>query len=991
MMRGRHKWTKKGPLELRHHARALLGSEKEILIFCFSGALKEQWFHALAEAVNPSVAQPSSGAAGGASTLVQSWYRAYMETARAANPHAFPTDDTAGATPAASVRALAAAGDASARVANAPRASSGHAASASTTSWLAAASQPSGAGTPAPVSRKQSKALAGKSERPPPAPGTAVQAAPSPARVGVGALLGGAVGRLGGAAGAALWRFRPAQGRRLQMGARDAGQRMTQRPSAANVALQALLETPEGAPGARGGVSRRPSFVPGELAAAAAAGMAPAQLRSDAGQVAAEVAPAEARAEGSGVWEVASVGAGHARRASSVAGGAGDQVLAGRVTHDDNADALPNQAASALDAGSPKRLTVADARMQRHASISEGLYNAAAEAGGQSGAAKSLLVDDESAKSGAGPAATVPALETASAPPGEFQGPAAAPAQADILSQLEGGWFGSPEGRERARALNAALRAQRKAQKAAAAAAAASQSVPHSPRGTSTPHKDGAGGALAPEQLAAQLAQALVASEGDAARDARAGLAGTAILNTMLSRVWFDLMRNPTVEAGLLDRIQTRLERVPLPPYMGPLKLVALKLGARAPVVRGAQWAGGVAVPKERRGSGAGAAAVGLYPAVDAEVFYEGEFELTIETSFDLAETSAWGQLEKVLEALEGQGGGKRGGSQKVEVKVEPEGTATGEVEAEAAAIEAEMEAEARAEGRAETLPPGSAPVRGALLALLPKPLRQVAVKGVRRVTGAISSHVGKLALQLHVRLLSLEGRVRIWLPPPPSDRIWYGFHAAPRLRLEARPRINSQPVRQRMLASRIGGVFERRLAQIINNALVLPNCEGITIVGLLGLSEECVIAPGSPPFPPEDDVPATEPARAASSSQPGTPPLSGQVGLGLPGADGAFDDDDDDDDEIDDDDDNDDVDDDDIGTPTGNGLDFRGASLHEGGEGTPAAERASNDAGPADATARAAASLAASTPNLKAGEPVDGTVLRTPLRASYLTDKRRR
>ena len=52
--------------------------------------------------------------------------------------------------------------------------------------------------------------------------------------------------------------------------------------------------------------------------------------------------------------------------------------------------------------------------------------------------------------------------------------------------------------------------------------------------------------------------------------------------------------------------------------------------------------------------------------------------------------------------------------------------------------------------------------------------------------------------LRVRVDIHALQGTVCAWVPPPPNDRLWFGFVSAPELRAEAAPLLN-QNVRMRL------------------------------------------------------------------------------------------------------------------------------------------------------------------------------------------------
>ena len=55
-----------------------------------------------------------------------------------------------------------------------------------------------------------------------------------------------------------------------------------------------------------------------------------------------------------------------------------------------------------------------------------------------------------------------------------------------------------------------------------------------------------------------------------------------------------------------------------------------------------------------------------------------------------------------------------------------------------------------------------------------------------------------RMHLRVRVDIHSLQGTVCAWVPPPPNDRLWFGFVSAPELRAEATPLLN-QNVRARL------------------------------------------------------------------------------------------------------------------------------------------------------------------------------------------------
>lgn len=161
---------------------------------------------------------------------------------------------------------------------------------------------------------------------------------------------------------------------------------------------------------------------------------------------------------------------------------------------------------------------------------------------------------------------------------------------------------------------------------------------------------------------------------------------------------------------------------------------------------------------------------------------------MTLETNLRLHETSLWSSIDKFLDALDG--GRPLEEDTSAEWVPNPSGTCHPLARLNAIpplcragkmhiTIDGEPEpadSPAGPEGRAK---PGTAAAAGAnsgsgnlgatLLSFFPR----LAAQAGRKLVGSVASRVVKLQLQLSVELRSLEGTLRLWIPPPPSDRLW--------------------------------------------------------------------------------------------------------------------------------------------------------------------------------------------------------------------------
>ena len=81
-------------------------------------------------------------------------------------------------------------------------------------------------------------------------------------------------------------------------------------------------------------------------------------------------------------------------------------------------------------------------------------------------------------------------------------------------------------------------------------------------------------------------------------------------------------------------------------------------------------------------------------------------------------------------------------------------------------------------------------------------------------------------SLLLTVTVVKLSGILCINLPPPPSDRLWYGFLPNPELVLSAKPQLGEKIVSVSVVVEWI----QKQLIQEFNKILTMPNMDDIVL-----------------------------------------------------------------------------------------------------------------------------------------------------------------
>ncbi|KPP64182.1 testis-expressed sequence 2 protein-like [Scleropages formosus] len=83
---------------------------------------------------------------------------------------------------------------------------------------------------------------------------------------------------------------------------------------------------------------------------------------------------------------------------------------------------------------------------------------------------------------------------------------------------------------------------------------------------------------------------------------------------------------------------------------------------------------------------------------------------------------------------------------------------------------------------------------------------------------------VSNTPLLLTVEVQECRGTLAVNIPPPPTDRIWYGFRSPPRLELKARPKLGEREV----TLAHVTDWIEKKLDQEFQKIFVMPNMDDV-------------------------------------------------------------------------------------------------------------------------------------------------------------------
>ncbi|XP_052775563.1 testis-expressed protein 2-like [Mya arenaria] len=271
-------------------------------------------------------------------------------------------------------------------------------------------------------------------------------------------------------------------------------------------------------------------------------------------------------------------------------------------------------------------------------------------------------------------------------------------------------------------------------------------------------------------------------------------------LNALLGRCFWDFLGDKHWANIVKEKLQKKLSKIHIPFFIEELKVKEISLGTEVPVIRRA------AKPYLDEN--------GFW--IDLDVTYSGRFKMTIETKVNLIklkETSASQSDKPAPEKHD-----------KLAVTNSDE-----EDSAESSTDEEEEASTVTEDGLPCSARSGQSGGAGKTLL---KYINKIAaskyfqsVSENKYVKKAMTG-VSNTPLVLTVEVQRLSGTLAINIPPPPSDRLWYGFRGNPQLWLVAKPKVGEREVTM----SHITEWIEKKLALEFQHVLVMPNMDDLVV-----------------------------------------------------------------------------------------------------------------------------------------------------------------
>ncbi|KAG7219047.1 hypothetical protein INR49_019354, partial [Caranx melampygus] len=245
-------------------------------------------------------------------------------------------------------------------------------------------------------------------------------------------------------------------------------------------------------------------------------------------------------------------------------------------------------------------------------------------------------------------------------------------------------------------------------------------------------------------------------------------------MNVALGRVFWDFLNEPYWADLVSKKIQMKLSKIRLPYFMNELTLTELDMGFATPRILQASN------PSiDYRGK----REISLW--FDLEVSYSGSFLMTLETKMNLIRLGKEGESLRLGEF------GKDGNRPRTYCLADSD-----EESSSAGSSDEEDSSDITNESAgAEGFVGGHKPSK--IMRFVDKITKS---KYFQKATETEfikkkMEEVSNTPLLLTVELQELQGTLAVNIPPPPTDRIWYGFRTPPHLELKARPKLGEREV----------------------------------------------------------------------------------------------------------------------------------------------------------------------------------------------------
>ncbi|XP_074593889.1 testis-expressed protein 2 [Brevipalpus obovatus] len=273
--------------------------------------------------------------------------------------------------------------------------------------------------------------------------------------------------------------------------------------------------------------------------------------------------------------------------------------------------------------------------------------------------------------------------------------------------------------------------------------------------------------------------------------------------NAMLGRICFEFLNSQHWANWVTKKIQRKLSRIKLPNFMQTLTVKDIDLGPSLPRF--------LAIHKRPT-----LAEDGLW--IEFQVDYTGGFAMTLETKLNLMRLKESGNVTTPEKERKEEPKSSSSPSQYASTPIDALDDSS-----DAESIVPSSDEDENSEFR-EKLDWDATKFSKIADKIAASKYFQQATDN-RYIKKAMEG-VSNTPLVLNVVVQELYGILAINFPPPPSDRLWYGFRGQPNLVLSARPRLGDH----RVSMSHVIEWIQKKLQEEFCKLLVIPNMDDIVI-----------------------------------------------------------------------------------------------------------------------------------------------------------------
>ncbi|GAB1607864.1 testis-expressed protein 2-like isoform X1 [Argonauta hians] len=271
-------------------------------------------------------------------------------------------------------------------------------------------------------------------------------------------------------------------------------------------------------------------------------------------------------------------------------------------------------------------------------------------------------------------------------------------------------------------------------------------------------------------------------------------------INALIGRCLWDFLQDKSWTEKVIEKLQKKLSKIHVPYFIEELKITDIDLGTSIPILQKSSKP----YLDER----------GFW--VNFQTMYTGGFKMTISTKVNLMKL-------------------KKNSLEKSPVATSRRSAVTDSNEEDSAESSTDEEPDDNglddSSSSGGAVPPSGAGGSGTSRKILryidmitqSKYFQQATeYKYIKKAMEGVSNTPLVLTVEVH----SLNGVLTINVPPPPTDRLWYGFRDNPQLTLVAKPKVGEREV----TVTHVTEWIEKKLTIEFQRLLVLPNMDDLPV-----------------------------------------------------------------------------------------------------------------------------------------------------------------